>query len=166
RGEAVSTLVDRIGTLTTDLANRRGVFEDLVANMTNLLGSVDQRRPQLEQLIAGLRDLTTSVVDNNEQLAGVLDDGDRAVAALADTLTRSHDTLGNSVTDLKAVTDQWIADTDSFARFVAGMPQFADGINRISGYGGFVNLYLCNFVLKAGAVEANIFGPTHSEVCR
>ncbi len=46
------------------------------------------------------------------------------------------------------------------------MPQFADGVNSISAYGGFVSLYLCNFVLKAGDVEANIFGGTHSEVCR
>ncbi|WP_430335362.1 MCE family protein [Rhodococcus sp. ACT016] len=166
RGAAVSTLIDRIGTLTTDLANRRGVFEELVGNMTALLGSVDQRGPQLEQLIAGLRDLTSSVVDNNDQLAALLDDGDRAVASLAGVLSRSQDAFGNSVTDLKAVTDQWITDTDSFTRFVAGMPQFADGVNRISSYGGFVSLYLCNLVLKDGDLEANIFGPTHSEVCR
>ncbi|GAB2644714.1 MCE family protein [Prescottella soli] len=166
RGAAVSTLVDRIGTLTADLADRRGVFEQLVANMTTLLGSVNQRRPQLEELIGGLRDLTSSVVDSNDALATVVDSGDRAIASLAASFTRSQGAFGNSVTDLKAVTDQWIADTGAFDRFVAGMPQFADGINRISSYGGFVNLYLCNFVLKVGDVEANIFGTTHSEVCR
>jgi len=165
RGAAVSTLVDRIGALTTDLADRRGVFEQLAANMTGLLGSVNQRRPQLEELIGGLRDLTSSVAASNDDLAAVLDGGDRAVAALASSLTRSQGAFGNSVAGLKDVTDQWIADTDAFDRFVAAMPQFADGINRISSYGGFVNLYLCNFVLKVGDVEANIFGTTHSEVC-
>ncbi|RDI28156.1 phospholipid/cholesterol/gamma-HCH transport system substrate-binding protein [Rhodococcus sp. AG1013] len=165
-GATVATLLDRIGTLTTDLANRRGVFEELLSNMSTLMGSVNSRQLQLEELVTGLRDLSTSVAGSNDQLAALLDNGNRAVASLADALTHSQGAFGSSITDLTSVTDAWIADTDAFERFVAQMPQFADGVNRISSYGGFVSLYLCNFVLKVGDVEANIFGTTHSEVCR
>lgn len=166
QGASVSTLLDRIATLTTDVADRSGVYERLLTNMNALMTSVDQRQPQLEQLVTGLRDLSTSVVGSNDRLAVLLDDGNRAVASLAEALSRSQGAFGASITDLKSVTDAWIADTPAFEQFVAKMPQFADGVNRISAYGGFVSLYLCNFVLQAGDLEANIFGSTHSEVCR
>lgn len=166
QGTTVSLLLDRIATLSTDLADRSGVFEQLLTNMNALMASVDRRHPELEQLVTGLRDLSTSVVGSNDRLAVLLADGNRAVASLADALSRSQGAFGASVTDLKSVTDAWIADTPAFEQFVAKMPQFADGVNRISAYGGFVSLYLCNFVLQAGDVEANIFGGTHSEVCR
>ncbi|PTR24047.1 phospholipid/cholesterol/gamma-HCH transport system substrate-binding protein [Rhodococcus sp. OK519] len=166
QGAAMSALLDRIATLTTDLADRRGVFEQLVTNMNTLMRSVDQRQPQLEQLVTGLRDLSTSVVGSNDSLATLLDDGNSAVASLAEALSRSDGAFGTSITNLKSVTDAWIADTTAFEQFVAKMPQFADGVNRISDYGGFVSLYLCNLVLKAGDLEANIFGNSHSEVCR
>lgn len=166
QGATVSLLLDRIATLTTDIADRGGVFEQLLTNMNVLMSSVDRRQPQLEQLITGLRDMSTSVVGSNDSLAVLLDDGNRAVASLAAALARSQGTFGASITDLTSVTEAWIADTPAFEQFVAKMPQFADGVNRISAYGGFVSLYLCNFVLQAGDVEANIFGSTHSEVCR
>lgn len=166
QGETVSILLDRIATLTGDLADRSGVYEQLLTNMNALMTTVDRRQPELEQLVTGLRDLSTSVVGSNDRLAVLLDDGNRAVASLAAALTRSQGAFGASVTDLKSVTDTWIADTPAFEQFVAKMPQFADGVNSISAYGGFVSLYLCNFVLKAGDVEANVFGGTHSEVCR
>lgn len=166
RGDAVSTLIDRITVLTTDLADRRGVFERLTTDLNSLLGSVNERQPQVEELVTGLRDLTTSMAGDNDRLASVLDDGDRSVAALADVLGRSQGAFGSAIGDVRSVTQQWISDTEAFDHFVTQMPQFADGINRISGYGGFVSLYLCNFVLKAGDAEANIFGAAHSEVCR
>lgn len=166
RGEAVSALLDRITVLTTDLADRRGVFEQLTANLSSLLGSVNQRQPQLEQLVAGLQALTASVADDNDRLAAVLDNGDRSVAALAEVLGGSRDRFESAIGDLKSVTEQWISDTPAFDQFVAQMPQFGDGLNRISSYGGFVSLYLCNFVFKVGDTEADIFGAAHSEVCR
>ncbi|WP_137726581.1 MCE family protein [Prescottella subtropica] len=166
RGAAVSTLLDGIATLGTDLVDRRAVFEELTANTTMLLGSLDTRQPQLEELLTGLRQLTASAADSDADVAAVLDHGDRAVAALAGTLSRSEGAIGRSVTDATAVTGEWIANTGSFEEFLAGMPRFADGVNRISRYGGFVSLYLCSFVVTAGDVEANLFGSTHSEVCR
>ncbi|TQF68812.1 MCE family protein [Rhodococcus spelaei] len=165
KGQTIATLLSQIGSLSTSLAGRQDVIKQLVDNLAALLGAVNARAPQLEQLLAGLSGLSTSVAGNSDQLVALLGDGNRAVAQLAQSMARSNGAFGKTVTDLKSVTDSWIASTDEFNAFVAKMPEFGAAINRMGSYGGFVNLYLCNFTLKAGDLEANIFGPTHSQVC-
>ncbi len=81
QGATVAALLDRIATLSGDLADRSGVYEQLLTNMNALMTSVDRRQPELEQLVTGLRDLSTSVVGSNDRLAVLLDDGNRAVAS-------------------------------------------------------------------------------------
>lgn len=165
QGESVATLLTQIGAVSSSLDDRKDVMAQLVTNLGSLLGSVDARQPQLEELMAGLSGLSTSIVGSNDQFVALLGDGNQALASLAASMARSNGAFGRSVSDLKSVTDSWVASTDEFNAFVAKMPEFANSINRIGSYGGFVNLYLCNFTLKAGDLEANIFGPTHSPVC-
>lgn len=166
QGRTVSTLLTQIGDLSTGLADRRGVIEQLMGNMTALLGAVDARSLQLEQLLAGLSGLSSAIVGNNDQIVALLGDGNRAVADLAQAMARSSGAFGASLTDLTSVTGTWVENTDDFTAFVDSMPEFGAALNRITSYGGFVNLYLCNMILKAGDMEANIFGSTHSQVCQ
>ncbi|NLU81703.1 MCE family protein [Rhodococcus sp. HNM0569] len=165
QGGAVSQLISQVATMSTDLANQEEVFTQLVHNMSQLLGSVDARTPELEQLLTGLSALTTSVLGDAGQLQTVLDDGNAAVSTLAASMARSNGAFGNSVRDLKTVTDGWVAHTGEFERFLGNMPSFADAVNRAGSYGSFITLYLCNFTLMAGPAEANIFGSAHSESC-
>jgi phospholipid/cholesterol/gamma-HCH transport system substrate-binding protein len=165
QGGAISALLDQIATMTSGLVDRQDVFAQLLTNMNTLLTSVDDRQPEMISLLDGLNVLSTSVVDQNDQLAALLDQGNRTVSSLAQLMTGSNGYFGTTIQQLENVTAGWIAGTDEFNRLVANLPQFADAANRIGSYGSFINLYLCNFTLKAGDVEANIFGATHSPVC-
>ncbi|MGW0177589.1 MCE family protein [Rhodococcus sp. NPDC003322] len=166
QGRSMATLLTQIGDLSGGLAERQPVLEQLVGNMSSLLSSVDARSPQLEDLLAGLAALSSTVVGSNDQLIALLDGGNSALADLARAMAVSNGAFGRSVSDLKSLTDAWIGTTDQFNAFVAKMPEFGADVNRIGSYGGFVNLYLCNFTLEAGDMEANIFGTTHSQVCQ
>jgi phospholipid/cholesterol/gamma-HCH transport system substrate-binding protein len=165
QGGAISALLDQIATMTSGLVDRQDVFAQLLTNMNTLLTSVDDRQPEMISLLDGLNVLSSSVVDQNDQLAALLDQGNRTVSSLAQLMTGSNGYFGTTIQQLENVTAGWIASTDEFNRLVANLPQFADAANRIGSYGSFINLYLCNFTLKAGDVEANIFGATHSPVC-
>ncbi|MFD1814806.1 MCE family protein [Rhodococcus gannanensis] len=166
QGQAVSTLLTQIGELSTGLADRQPVLEQLVNNMAVLLGSVDARSPQLEEMLVGLGTLSSTVVGSNDDLVALLDGGNRAIADLARAMAASNGAFGQSITDLKSVTDSWIASTPQFETFLAKMPAFGGDLNRIGSYGSFVNLYLCNFTMESGDVNVNLFGATHSQVCR
>ena len=165
QGQAMTTLLDQIATMSSGLVDRQDVFAQLLTNMNTLLTSVDERQPELVGLLDGLNDLSTSVVGQNDQLVSLLDQGNRTVSSLAQIMAGSNGAFGQTVQQLESVTGSWIASTDEFNRLLVNLPQFADAANRIGSYGSFISLYLCNFTLKAGDMEANIFGPTHSPVC-
>ncbi|WP_024796188.1 MCE family protein [Tomitella biformata] len=166
QGQAVNDLLVQIGDVSSGLADRQEVVRQLVENMGALLASVDARAPQLEELVVGLGQLTDSVAGDSDRLVSLLDQGNTAVATLAGAMERSNGDLSRSITELTTMTDVWVSQTEQFTGFLGRMPGFANAINRISGYGGFVSLYLCNMTLKAGDLEANIFGATHSPTCR
>ena len=67
---------------------------------------------------------------------------------------------------IDSMTKTWVPNTEKFESFLTEFPIMADKINHAGRYGGFMSLYMCNFTLKAGGLEANIFGTSHSNMCR
>ena len=133
--------------------------------MNTLLTSVDERQPELVGLLDGLNDLSTSVVGQNDQLVSLLDQGKPHCLVVGS----DHGRVERRIRSDRATTRKCHRELDCEHRRVQqtsrNLPQFADAANRIGSYGSFISLYLCNFTLKAGDMEANIFGPTHSPVC-
>lgn len=166
RSDAVAQFLDRVATLTGSLGDREGILGEVVDNMTRLLGTLDNRSDELNSLVNGLAVLGDSVVGDGTRIAGFLDTGSATVDEVADIMAQSDGAFARSLAGLASVTDTWIANTPEFERMLANLPTFANQINRTGRYGSFVSLYLCNFTLKAGDAEVNIFGPTHSPVCR
>ncbi|GAB11161.1 Mce family protein [Gordonia araii NBRC 100433] len=166
RTKSVDLLLRQIASMGSSLAANGPVFARLVANLNTLMSTADSRSAQLTELFVGLGQLTSAIVGDNGQLTALLDSGDRAIGSLAQLMTTAGDSFERSLTGLREVTDAWIPNTPAFETFLARFPVMADRINHSGRYGGFMMLYLCNFTLKAWNLEANIFGPLHSPVCR
>lgn len=162
----MSTLLVRIASVSENLADHEQVFGQLVANLNTLLGAVNKRGSEVRELITGLSQLSTSLAEHNTQLITLLDQGSSTVAGAVELFTQSIAPLGQTVTDLKNMTGAWIPNTTRFDQTMRLLPAFADSLNHIADYGSFLNLYMCNFTLKADAAEVNLLGTTHSAVCR
>lgn len=162
----IATLLVRVAAVSENLADHEQVFSQLVGNLNTLLGAVDKRGSEVRELITGLSQLSSSMADHNAQLITLLDRGSSTVAGAVDVLAASIAPLGQTVTDLKNMTGAWIPNTERFDETMRLLPGFADSLNHITDYGGFLNLYMCNFTLKAGDAEVNLLGTTHSAVCR
>jgi len=165
RGDAVARFLDRVAVLTTQLGDREQILGEVTDNMNSILLALDNRHDELRSLTDGLAALSVSVVGDGQKLADFLDAGARSVSELADTIAASNGAFTRTLAQFGAVTDRWIATTPEFEQMLAKLPVFADDINNTGRYGSFISLYLCNFTLKAGDAEVNIFGPTHSPVC-
>lgn len=162
----VDSLLRHVATVTDGLANNERIFTDLVNDLDSVLHTMDSHSSDITRLIEGLNRMSQVVADRNDSVITVLDRGSSAVDALAQLMTDSSDPLAETVAHLNATTDSWIPNTERFDRTMTLLPDLARSINHIGDYGGWLNLYTCNFTLKAGDTEANIFGGTHSEICR
>ena len=167
-GEAatVDSLLRHIASVTNALADNEQVLNDLITDLDSVLQVMDSRGGDITRLIIGLTEMSQVVADRNAAVITVLDDGSGAVHALADLLTSTSGSLDRTVTDLTATTRSWIPETAQFDRTMTVLPELAQSINHLGDYGGWLNLYTCNFTLKAGDAEVNIFGGTHTEICR
>lgn len=167
-GEAgtVDSLLRHIASVTNALSDNEQVLTELITDLDSVLQTMNSRGADITRLITGLTDMSQVVADRNASVITVLDEGSGAIHALAELLTSASGSLDRTVTDLTATTQSWIPETEQFDRTMTVLPELAQSINHIGDYGGWLNLYTCNFTLKAGDAEVNIFGGTHTEICR
>nr|WP_202926736.1 MlaD family protein [Gordonia desulfuricans] len=166
RQGSVHLLLTQIASMGENLSANGAIFARLVTNLNVLMETAERRSPQMTELFTGLNQLTSAIVGDDGQLGALLDSGDRALSSLAQMMTAADGRFASTLTGLRDVTGSWIPQTAQFEKFLDQFPVMAGKINDSGRYGGFMMLYLCNFTLKAFDLEANIFGPTHSPVCR
>ncbi|OAK55555.1 MCE family protein [Rhodococcoides kyotonense] len=167
-GEAgtIDSLLRHVASVTRGLANNEQVLTDLIADLSSVVTTMDSHRDDITRVIGGLTDMSSTVAQQGDQLETLLDDGSDAVRSLSILTTHAVDPLDAALSDANATTDSWIPNTANFDRTMTLLPELASAINHLGDYGGWLNLYTCNFILKAGDAEANIFGGTHTEICR
>lgn len=167
-GEAgtVDSLLRHIASVTNALSDNEQILTELITDLDSVLQTMNSRGADITRLITGLTDMSQVVADRNASVITVLDEGSGAIHALAELLTSASGSLDRTATDLTATTQSWIPETEQFDRTMTVLPELAQSINHIGDYGGWLNLYTCNFTLKAGDAEVNIFGGTHTEICR
>jgi phospholipid/cholesterol/gamma-HCH transport system substrate-binding protein len=166
RSSAIESLLVRVASMTRGLTDNEQILDELIANLGSVTSDLDSRSADITRLIDGLAELGDVAVRHGDQLVSALEDGSDSMRSLAELLTHAGAPLDAVVADSTATTDAWTANTEPFDRTMTLLPELARSINRIGDYGGWLNLYTCNFTLLAGSSEANIFGTTHSEICR
>jgi phospholipid/cholesterol/gamma-HCH transport system substrate-binding protein len=166
QGGTLESLLLHVASVSTDIVEQEQVFDDVITNLEQLVTVVDRRSDEVARLISGLGVVGQALAGDTGQLATLVDRGSSAVRSTAVLMSGAMAPLDTAVTDLRVMTDAWIPQTDNFNRTVAALPDLAHNINRIGDYGGWLNLYMCNFTIKSGEFETNIFGAAYSEVCR
>lgn len=161
----VDSLLAHVATVTGSLTDNEQVLTELIADLDSVVGTMNSHSEDIMRLVSGLTQMSKVVADRNAQLITVLDDGSETVNALSDLLTSGIGPIDTSLDDLDAMTDAWIPNTEQFDETMILLPELASSINHIGDYGGWLNLYTCNFTLKAGDMETNLFGGTHTKIC-
>ncbi|TCN49014.1 phospholipid/cholesterol/gamma-HCH transport system substrate-binding protein [Rhodococcus sp. SMB37] len=166
QGATLESLLLHVASVSTDIVEQEQVFNDVIVNLEQLATVVDRRSDEVSQLISGMNVVGQALAGDTGQLATLIDRGSSAVRSTSVLMSGAMAPLDTTVTDLRAMTDAWIPQTDEFNRSMALLPELGYKINRIGDYGGWLNLYMCNFTIESNDFEANIFGSTYSEVCR
>lgn len=165
RTKSVDLLLRQIATMGSDLSANSAVFARVVSNLNALMTSADQRSGQLNELFAGLGALTTSIVGDQGRLAALFDSGDRALAALVQMMTAAGDDFEGS-----RRAPGRLRRVDSADREVPDLPRHAAGDGRQDQSRGTVRRFHVAVHVQLHAQgrrpRANIFGTSHSKMCR
>ncbi|ANI91432.1 MCE family protein [Dietzia timorensis] len=164
---ALDRMLSRLALASRDLVSRSDVYSRLMSNLGDLERDLYDRRDDLERLIDGLGTVSEVLARNDgRDLADLIDNGDATVATLSSAIASNDPSIRANISTARVVTDDWIPNTREFDGALGRADAFFTTATRLTDYGGFVSLYMCNFTVSTGPEEFNFFGEPNSEVCQ
>ncbi|MEU0284578.1 MlaD family protein [Streptomyces sp. NPDC006147] len=153
-GATVDSLIRRIGSLSTTVAAKDKVIGAVVENLTTVLDTLNDREDSFDDLVVTLRDLVSGFDEDREPLG-------RAVVAMGDLTTVTADLLDDGraplkrdIRELGRLSRNLGEHTPQIEEFLDRTPAKMTALARLSSYGSWFNLYLC---------EARVSGVTTSD---
>ncbi|MBT3161573.1 MCE family protein [Streptomyces sp. Vc74B-19] len=153
-GATVDSLIRRIGSLSTTVAAKDKVIGAVVENLTTVLDTLNDREDSFDDLVVTLRDLVSGFDEDREPLG-------RAVVAMGDLTTVTADLLDDGraplkrdIRELGRLSHNLGDHTPQIEEFLDRTPAKMTALARLSSYGSWFNLYLC---------EARVSGVTTSD---
>ncbi|WP_320777867.1 MlaD family protein [Streptomyces sp. CRN 30] len=153
-GATVDSLIRHVGSLSRTVAAKDEVIGQVVDNLTTVLDTLNDREAHFDDLVVTLRELVSGFDDDREPLG-------EAVEAMSDLTTVTADLLEDGRAPLKADIRELGRLSEGLGEHRTQIEEFLDrtpakmtALARLSSYGSWFNLYLC---------EARVSGVTASD---
>jgi phospholipid/cholesterol/gamma-HCH transport system substrate-binding protein len=153
-GGTVDSLIEHIGSLSTTVAAKDQVVGAVVKNLNTVLTTLNDREADFDDLVDTLREMVTGFNADRKPLG-------RAVAAMGDLTTVTaglledgREPLKKDIGQLGRLSDNLADATPQIEDFLDRSPAKLTALARLSSYGSWFNLYLC---------EAHVSGVSTSD---
>lgn len=148
RQQDIGALVTQIGDLGAAVGERDAVIGQVVDDLNTVLGSVDQRDRQFDEMITRLQSVVSGLNSDRDTLTRSLAQIDEASTRTADLLAENRSAITQDVTGLKELSANLNADSETLTLLLGKLPETYRLIGRASGYGSFVNFFVCGLAIR------------------
>ncbi|MFI2377399.1 MCE family protein [Streptomyces sp. NPDC018964] len=153
-GTTVDSLIRHIGSLSTTVAAKDEVIGQVVDNLTTVLETLNDREDSFDDLVVTLRDIVTGFDDDREPLGEAVEAMGDLTTVTAGLLEDGRAPLKRDIRELGRLSANLGAHTPRIEDFLERTPAKMTALARLSSYGSWFNLYLC---------EARVSGVTTSD---
>lgn len=147
---AISELTSALGVVTNSLADHDAAIGKILDNFGTVLAAINSRHNATDQLLTGLAQLISSLSADSPRITGALGKIDDLTASLADVVTSVRPDLATSISGLNRLSGNLNAQTDTLQLILTKLPEAYRIIGRVSGYGSYVNFFVCGLAIKYG----------------
>lgn len=147
-GGTVRSLLEQTASFTNGLADDDEVIGSLVANLDDLLGSLDDRDAQLATSIGQLRAVVSGLSSDRDPIA-------RSVGDIADLTLRLNDLFDDvrgpfkeTTIEVKKLADLLNTNEKTLNMVLDQLPATYEQITRVGARGNFFSFYLCSAQVK------------------
>lgn len=151
---AVATLVEQVGSFTSTIGSREELIGQVIRNLNDVLGTVDERKDTVGLLLDRLDTLLTGLDKQDTQ---VLD----AAAKINAFATETSTLLASARTDVRAdleglaVAARGInSESATLDQVLEALPSHYRILQNSASYGNFFNFFLCGVRVQTGLVDA------------
>jgi len=157
---SVANLVNQTATLTSNLASRGAVIDQVLDNLTPLISTVNSHDAQLSQLIDGLDTLVKGLAGQRPAIAG-------AVTGLSNLTTNASHLLGNAqpaldqdLSGLRSATGVLENNQAQISSVIADLPGLLNALDKVTSSGNYLAVYACDLTVGISGPISVKLSPT------
>jgi phospholipid/cholesterol/gamma-HCH transport system substrate-binding protein len=143
-GPTVSDLLSSTASLTSTLADRDQVIGELITNLNDVLGVVDDHSDQLDTTLVTLQQLVSGLAQDRSTIGDTIDGLGKLTTSVADLLGDSRQPLKQDIASLGKLSGNLADHGATLDSFLKTLPVKLDAIGRTGSYGSWLNFYVCS----------------------
>ncbi|WP_371530651.1 MCE family protein [Streptomyces sp. NBC_01283] len=147
-GGTVESLLRTVGSLTTTVAAKDQVIGEVITNLNRVLRSVNTRQKGFTELIGTVEKLVSGFADDRKTVGRSVDSLAKLSVSTAGLFKESRAPLKDGIRDVGRVSRTLADNTPLVENFLEKTPQKMTALTRITSYGSWMNLYLCEAKLS------------------
>jgi len=139
----IDALVLTIGSLTTALATKDQVIDDVIGNLNSVLSTITSRGNALAGLVTTLQQLVSGLAADRQSIGSAIGAISSLDSATAGLLQVGRAPLSQDITQLGRLAANLAANSGTVNTFLENLPLKMADITRLASYGSWLNFYLC-----------------------
>lgn len=158
-GGTINSLLSHTASLTTAIANKDKVIGEVIANLNEVLGTVNQRGPQTKELIDSLQALVSGLAEKRKPIGAAAEALGGLIESMAGLVSDARPPLREDIKHLGKVSRTLAESEELLDMLLKVMPGNLTKYTRVLSYGGWYNYYLCSITGTIGIESLNITLP-------
>lgn len=163
-GGTVDSILSHVGSLTGTVAAKDKVIGEVIKNLNTVLKTVNDREAGFDDLVVTLQKLVTGFAGDRKSLGQAVTAMGALTTVTADLLDDGRAPLKSDIKQLGRLSDQLGKGTPQIENFLQKTPAKMAAISRLTSYGSWLNLYLCEAKVSGVTTEDGSAPPTGIEV--
>ncbi|MBS4102987.1 MlaD family protein [Tsukamurella paurometabola] len=151
REAAVSELISDLGVLTNSLADHDAAIGKAIDNFSVVMTTINERRDDTGALVTGLTELVRDLGKDTPVISNSLVKIDDLTKALGVIVTSVQSDLPASIANLGTLAQGLNKNSETLQLVLGKLPKAYQLMNRVTGYGSWINFFVCGIGVKYGA---------------
>jgi phospholipid/cholesterol/gamma-HCH transport system substrate-binding protein len=140
----ITALVAAIGSLTSALATRDQVIDQVIDNLNSVITTISARNSELSGLITALQELVSGLAANRQPIGQAISAIGSLTSATAGLLQVARPPLKDDITQLQRLSSNLADNSGEVNTVLQDLPVKMADIARMASYGSWLNFFLCD----------------------
>lgn len=165
-GGTVDSILSHVGSLTSTVAAKDKVIGEVIKNLNTVLKTVNDREAGFNDLVVTLQKLVTGFAGDRKPLGEAVTAMGALTTVTAGLLEDGREPLKKDIKQLGRLTGQLAHNTPQIESFLQKTPAKMAAISRLTSYGSWLNLYLCEAEVSGVSTDNGSAPPTGITITR
>ncbi|WP_326680685.1 MCE family protein [Streptomyces sp. NBC_01237] len=159
-GGTVDSILQHVGSLTSTVAAKDKVIGEVIKNLNTVLKTVNDREAGFNDLVVTLQKLVTGFSGDRKPLGDAVTAMGALTTVTAGLFEDGRKPLKDDIRQLGRLSDRLGDNTPKIENFLQKTPAKMEAISRLTSYGSWLNLYLCEAKVSGVTTDDGSAPPT------